>query len=254
MSKADQRRSVGGGSAGAALQEKDLYASLATVLGGGADDGARPRDAALSVGSLLPVPRGVKIPADDVLHGRLRNRTLLLDKETGASSAAPDASKRPRSRWSAEGRGTGSRAIVSREATKRARSSKVVIPKEEQRYEIYEPLAKMWQDYAEKVVGNGSMASAGDRLLRMDLHGAEVEVVRARDPNLVGIRGILILETANTVLVATRRGRVVTVPKNAVVVCLHIGAGVFEFALPMLPYRASERSARKVKKRHMALF
>jgi ribonuclease P protein subunit POP4 len=88
----------------------------------------------------------------------------------------------------------------------------------------------------------------------MDLHGAEVEVVRARDPGLVGLRGILIIETANTILVVTRNNRVVTVAKNVAVVRVDVGARSFEIALPLLPYRASERSARKVKKKHLALF
>jgi ribonuclease P protein subunit POP4 len=90
--------------------------------------------------------------------------------------------------------------------------------------------------------------------VRLDWHGAVVEVTRARDPGLIGIKGTLIIETANTILVITEGNRVITVPKAAALVAVTIANRRFEIALPMLPYRASERSARKFKKKHLALF
>lgn len=208
----------------------------------------------MSVGSLLPVVDGAKLPSDEVLHSRVRNRTMLLDKETGGETEkSKRATKRPR--WAIEEKGTGRRPVVSKNAIKRARSSKVDIPHDQRQYEIYEPLAKMWQDYAKRVLGDGNMAQAGDRLLRMDLHGAFVEVSRSLDPGLVGVAGILIVETANTVLVITRRNKLVTVAKSCAFLRFSVGENSsFELALPMIPYRASERSARKIKKRHMSLF
>lgn len=233
-----------------------LYAPLSVDLptSGGTLEAASARLHEISVGSLLPVVEGTKLPSDDVLHSRIRNRTMLLDKETGGTTEkSKRASKRPR--WALEGKGTGRRAIVSKAVTKRARSSKVDIPPDQRKYEIYEPLAKIWQDYAKQVVGDGNMTQAGDKLLRMDLHGATVEISRSLDPNLVGVAGILIVETANTILVVTRRNKIVTVAKNCAFIRFSVGdIHTFELALPMIPYRASERSARKVKKKHMSMF
>lgn len=235
------------------LKQDALYEPLADAAKGETSNTPASRNAPLSVTSLLPVPPGAAIPSDDTLHSRLRNRTLLLDKEAGvhAGTSAPK-SKRPRPRWLTEGKGTGSRPIVSHKSTKRARSVKIVIPKEERKYTIYEPLAKLWSDYATKAVGDGNMATAGDRLLRMDLHGAQVEVVRSLDPGLVGISGILIIETSNTVLVISKSNKLYNVPKNTSIVRFRVGESAYELALPLLPYRASERSARKVKKRHFS--
>lgn len=232
-----------------------LYAPLSADL----TTSSNNREAAthrpqMSVGSLLPVVDGAKLPPDEVLHSRVRNRTMLLDKETNCEAEkSKRALKRPR--WATEEKRTGRRPVVSNAAIKRARSSKIAIPHDQRRYEIYEPLAKMWQDYAKQVLGDGNMAQAGDRLLRMDLHGACVEVSRSLDPGLVGVAGILIVETANTVLVITRRNKLVTVTKSCAFLRFSVGIkNSFELALPMIPYRASERSARKVKKKHMALF
>lgn len=92
----------------------------------------------------------------------------------------------------------------------------------------------------------------GDRLLRMDLHGAVVEVVKATDVGLVGVRGVLVAETANTIILVTEKNRAVTVPKRVAVIRICVAGKRVEMFLPALCYRASERSARKIKKRHYA--
>jgi ribonuclease P protein subunit POP4 len=190
----------------------------------------------------LPVPSGLRAPDDDTLHARVRNRSLLLD----SVKSEKDDRKTHEPKLA--------RRVVSRKSKRKARGGSVVVPEAEWKYDIYEPLAELWRSYADKVITGVDAVSAGDRVLRMDLHGAVVEVVRARDPGLVGLRGILIIETANTVLVVTKKNRVLTVPKNAAIIRVDFGEKSFEIALPMLPYRASERSARKVKKKHLALF
>lgn len=231
-----------------------LYAPLSADLHVSHSREATNELAPMSLGLLLPAVDGSTLPSDEVLHSRVRNRTLLLDKETSCEAEkSKRASKRPR--WATEEKGTGRRPKVSKAAIKRARSSKVVVPCDQRRYEIYEPLARMWQDYAKQVLGDGNLSQAGDRLLRMDLHGACVEVSRSLDPGLVGVAGILIVETANTVLVITRRNKLITVSKTCTFLRFAVGdSHSFELALPLVPFRASERSARKVKKRHMSLF
>lgn len=261
MPEASRQRNMDDATPDSAMGRGEIVSAelLYAPLGADLATSSNPREATnhrsqMSVGSLLPVVDGAKLPSDEVLHSRVRNRTMLLDKETNCENEkSKRALKRPR--WATEEKRTGKRPIVSKAAIKRARSSKVVIPHEQRQYEIYEPLAKMWQDYAKQVLGDGNMAQAGDRMLRMDLHGASVEVSRSRDPGLVGVAGILIVETANTVLLITRRNKLVTVTKNCAFLRFTVGEKhSFELALPMIPYRASERSARKVKKKHMALF
>lgn len=88
-------------------------------------------------------------------------------------------------------------------------------------------------------------------MVRMDLHGAYVEVVRARDVGLVGVNGVLVKETANTIVVVTKRDKAITVAKVAAVVRIEVLDLQVEVFLAGLRYRAAERSARKIKKRYL---
>ncbi len=175
--------------------------------------------------SLLPLPSNFE--ATEPLEGKLLNRMLQLDRNTiqKKKRAPPTAAENRRS------------------------AGKVEIPKEQQKYALYEPLAKLWASYARSVLPDNPK-QVGDRVLRMDLHGALVEVVRAKDPSLVGKQGIIVAETANTILVATKKDRVVTIPKSVAVIRFTAGKHTVELMLPALTYRASERSARKMKKCH----
>jgi RNase P/RNase MRP subunit p29 len=232
------------------LSSEALYAALPPDLGG---DAAPAPPAPLSLRSLLPRARNAPpLPSDATLHAAVRNRTLLLDKERGrggrAAAAQPARGPRRRRRRVREPR------VVAQKAVRRARSAPAAVPQAERVYGAYAPLRELWADYAAQVVGDDDWSAIGERLVRLDWHGAVVEVTRARDPGLIGIKGTLIIETANTILVITEGNRVITVPKSAALVAVSIADRRFEIALPMLPYRASERSARKFKKKHLALF
>lgn len=202
-----------------------LYEPLPQRLGG---TNARP--SSVSLGSILPFPRGANIPAEDALNARVRNRALLLDSDSKVKKADTKLKSRKKGR---------------------AAAGKVVIPKAEQKYELYVPLMQLWTDYASKLIKDENVTNYGDRVLRMDLHGAPVHVVRSRDPGLVGIKGILVAETANTIIVVTEKDRALTVPKNVAVIRIEFGKIALEISLPALQFRASERAARKIKKRHL---
>ena len=169
----------------------------------------------------------VALPSDfepsEPLEGKLQNRILQLDRNTIQKKKT---------------------AIV---VENRRSAGKLNIPKDEQKYALYEPLATLWSTYARSVLTENTK-NLGDRVLRMDLHGAIVEVVRSKDPGLVGKKGILVAETANTVLLVTKQDRVITIPKSVAVIRFVAGKHAVELMLPALTYRASERSARKIKK------
>lgn len=75
---------------------------------------------------------------------------------------------------------------------------------------------QLWNEYASKLINDDNVTNYGERVLRMDLHSAPVEVVRSRDSGLVGAKGILIAETANIVIhvVVTEKERAVMLPKH----------------------------------------
>lgn len=180
--------------------------------------------------SLVPVRPKWK-PRGDSLAIQVEHKALVLDR--GKATPSKVANPKP---------------------TKS--SGKLRIPVSEQKYALYVPLAKLWAEYASSIIENipiniSSAAAAsklGERILRMDLHGAHVEVVRSKDPGLVGKQGILIAETANTILLALKEDRVITVPKSVAVIRFDVGDKSVEVMLPALTYRSSERSARKMKK------
>ncbi|KAF2725673.1 RNase P/MRP, p29 subunit [Polychaeton citri CBS 116435] len=99
------------------------------------------------------------------------------------------------------------------------------IPKEQQKWSIYEPLHEMWCRYIRDVLGMGQGdsetrktwidgTSAGPVLASADYHGALLEVVRSRCAGRVGLRGIIVKDTKYTFEIVTRRDELKTVPKE----------------------------------------
>jgi len=62
-----------------------------------------------------------------------------------------------------------------------------------------------------------SQGPAGAKLLRADLHGAYVHVLRSKSPALVGLQGLVAVETQEALRVAGADGRVRTIPKRGAV-------------------------------------
>jgi len=86
------------------------------------------------------------------------------------------------------------------------------IPKEQQKYDIYVPLHKMWVEYMWEVLGmkEGQKSyvtaqSAGSMLASADYHGAELTVVRSRCVGMVGLKGIVVKDTKFTFQVITNK-------------------------------------------------
>lgn len=91
------------------------------------------------------------------------------------------------------------------------------IPRDRQRYSLYEPLLGLWRGYIRELLGNelytGGQAAAA-KLSAAEMHGAEVEVVRSACPSRVGIRGIVVKDARFVFEIVTPRDRVKIVPKE----------------------------------------
>ncbi|ROT41887.1 RNase P/MRP, p29 subunit [Sodiomyces alkalinus F11] len=91
------------------------------------------------------------------------------------------------------------------------------LPRDRQRYALYEPLLGLWQGYVRELLGNelytGGQAAAA-KLSAGEMHGAEVEVVRSSCPSRVGIRGIVVKDARFVFEIVTPRDRVKVVPKE----------------------------------------
>jgi ribonuclease P protein subunit POP4 len=93
------------------------------------------------------------------------------------------------------------------------------IPKSEQKYEIYEPLHRMWIGYIQEVLGlreEGGMVSNSEaaKLCSADFHGAEVEVVRSRCVSRVGVKGIVVKDSKFVFEVVTKKDVIKVLPKE----------------------------------------
>jgi len=93
------------------------------------------------------------------------------------------------------------------------------IPKADQKFEIYEPLHRMWIGYIQEVLGlreEGGMVSTADaaKLCSADFHGAEVEVVRSRCVSRVGVKGIVLKDSKFVFEVVTKKDVVKVLPKE----------------------------------------
>lgn len=89
-----------------------------------------------------------------------------------------------------------------------------VIPKDQQKYEIYVPLHKLWCSYMREILtlqedkGYGRFIEAkgaGPLLASADYHGALVEVVRSRCPGRIGLKGIVVRDTRSTFEIVTAK-------------------------------------------------
>lgn len=86
------------------------------------------------------------------------------------------------------------------------------IPKEQQKYAIYEPLHNLWTGYMREVLSLNDAEravyvtpnSSGQMLASADMHGALLGVVRSRCVSRVGLEGIVVRDTRHTFDIVTK--------------------------------------------------
>lgn len=226
-----------------------LYEPVPEILGG---HNSRPLAAA--IGNLLPYPKGTAPPAEQQLNNSIRHKVLFLNGKCISGNAARSVppSDQLHAANPEETPAIEKEQLLKRRGSKRGRpnGNKLVLPPNEQKYSIYEPLHDLWKQYASQLHHDNPSAFA-DRVIRMDLHGALIKVLRSKDPTLVGKTGIIVAETANTLLIVTKENRALTLPKNVCVIELQVDDYRVEIYMPALAFRPCDRSARKIKKKHM---
>ncbi|GAM23276.1 hypothetical protein SAMD00019534_064510 [Acytostelium subglobosum LB1] len=121
------------------------------------------------------------------------------------------------------------------------------IPKENCIYDQFIPLHKLWSQYIAEVAGSikGQMLVA--KLIKADLHGAIIRVVRSMCPSYIGQKGIVIQETENTFKMIMTNNKVNVIPKANSVFQLNWMNMEIEIYGDHFCYRGSERAIRKFK-------
>jgi len=119
------------------------------------------------------------------------------------------------------------------------------IAKEEQKWEIYEGLWKMWCGYMREILNirpranaeagkeDAQMkarsvyitpAAAGPILASADYHGAKMTCVRSKCAGRVGVEGIVVRDTKFTFVVVTKKNELKVLPKEG---------SIFKFEVPL---------------------
>uniref|UniRef100_A0A7S1TIP2 Uncharacterized protein n=1 Tax=Compsopogon caeruleus TaxID=31354 RepID=A0A7S1TIP2_9RHOD len=220
--------------------------------------------------------------ADSILEKKLRNKVLSLDlvrskgrRSSRSSGGEGGSGDLARGSEKDHRRHQGPSRTPRVHARRAPGPPKIDLSAEERNltHDGVLPLHTLWNTYAQSLVTDGmegdNLNATGtpynktrhtttldddrlaDRVTRMDLHGAQLTIVRARDPTLVGKSGIVYHETANTFRIIAENDTRCTVPKALTTFHLRIGTRQVELFGSTLQLKPSERSVRKFKRKHI---
>lgn len=101
-------------------------------------------------------------------------------------------------------------------ATEKRATGLHTIPKEQQKYIIFEPLHRLWVGYMHEILGSGRpvTGTVAAKLASADYHGALVQVTRSRCTSRVGVKGIVIKDTKFTFEIISEGNELKVLPKE----------------------------------------
>lgn len=150
-----------------------------------------------------------------IYSNKIQHRTLLLRSSSPPPATVNARAERRRIRQQARDRRKQKPAPLS--SRERRRLGLHDIPKDGQKYELYEPLNKLWTGYIREILGSDVFVggtNAAAKLVSAEFHGANVEVVRSRCPSRVGISGIVLRDRKFVMEIITKKKGVKVVPKE----------------------------------------
>ena len=122
-------------------------------------------------------------------------------------------------------------------------------------FDAMKPVHELWVDYINALRSTVQRVSAThqhqlrDKVMRADLHGALIRVVRSRNATVVGTCGYVLVESKMAFQVVTRQNAIRLIPKLHTVFDVYHPTAIFRFYGDHLLMRAAERSIRKFKSR-----
>eukprot|EP00026_Physarum_polycephalum_P017458 Phypoly_transcript_18691.p1 GENE.Phypoly_transcript_18691~~Phypoly_transcript_18691.p1 ORF type:complete len:204 (+),score=36.72 Phypoly_transcript_18691:87-698(+) len=192
---------------------------------------------------------------------------LAADRVVGALNAHADSTvnftsfkKSLRSRRKAqdaadeEGSDTRFQKRMKRERMITAREKKKLktfhLSKKGHKYVNYVPLHQLWSQYISSIVDqNLPNEACQTKLLKADFHGAIITVEKSKCPTVIGMSGILIQETENTMKIVTKEDELKVLPKRGTIFSFNIHNKRVEIYGNHILYRSSERAVKKFKGR-----
>lgn len=172
-----------------------------------------------------------------IYTNKIQHRTLLLRPSSPPPAAVNARANRRKARQQAKEKRKQKPAPLS--SRERRRLGLHEIPKRDQKYELYEPLNKLWTGYMHEILGSDVFIggpNAAAKLVSAEFHGANVEVVRSRCPSRVGIVGIVLRDRKFVMEIITKKRGVKVVPKEGT---------MFRFAVDVSSKPEAEESDKK---------
>ncbi|XP_037050017.1 ribonuclease P protein subunit p29 [Bradysia coprophila] len=132
------------------------------------------------------------------------------------------------------------------------------LPTKTLKYADLLPLHELWKGYMRKhlplnsggippTVEEPNYDSFSKILVKSDFHGAIVTVTRSRCPSLVGVNGIVAMDTKNTFKVLGKDNKLRTIPKSDSIFTIFINNLELTIFGKHLTIRPAERSVKKIK-------
>ncbi|KAI5923594.1 Rof/RNase P-like protein [Camillea tinctor] len=190
---------------------------------------------------------------------KIQHRPLFLKPSSPPPSNAREARRKARDEKQKRAKALKPKPLSARE---RRRRGLYEVPKEGQKYSIFEPLNRLWLGYIREILGgelyNGGQGAAA-KLSAADFHGAEMVVSRSSCPSRVGIRGIVIKDSRFTFEIITKQNKVRTVPKEKTMFRIDVparegdDAKLFSFEIhgDQFQYRSADRANKKFKAHYL---
>ncbi|KAL6067308.1 RNase P/RNase MRP complex subunit, variant 3 [Balamuthia mandrillaris] len=143
------------------------------------------------------------VDVDTVYRSKLHKKALMLDNpvaglgDFGLNTAAEHKDRTAKMK---------KRKVMK---SKEQRAKKVfAIEKDKQRYDLYLPLHELWKQYmSELLSAEVNATNFQAKLLKADLHGCIMRVIRSKCPSYLGMEGILAQETEHTFQLITKKNQ-----------------------------------------------
>ncbi len=204
--------------------------------------------------------------ANRIYSEKIQHRPVLLRPSSPPPSADAREARR-KARQQKQKQRTKALKPKPLSARQRRRECLYDVPREGQKYTIFEPLHNLWLGYIREVLGSELYSGgqgAGAKLGGADFHGAEVEVVRSRCVSRVGIKGIVIKDSKFVFEIITTDNKLKIVPKEGTIFQVQVPpkeetssapgdsspeqrAMIFEILGAQFLYRSADRANKKFK-------
>ncbi|KAI1452730.1 ribonuclease P protein subunit p29 [Annulohypoxylon moriforme] len=199
---------------------------------------------------------------------KIQHRPLFLKPTSPPpSSNARDARRRARAEKRQRAKALKPKPLSARQ---RRKLRLYDVPKDGQKYAVFEPLNQLWLGYVREILGSelysGGQGAAA-KLSGADFHGAEVEVSRSSCPSRVGIRGIIVKDARFIFEIITKQNQIKAVPKEGTMFRINVpppqdqnqgGATVqdrrpftFEIHGDQFQHRSADRATKKFKQHYL---